>query len=165
MRLVSSILCIALSLFLIKILQTPITSGRLAWKVSGAECRSKPAEILARYLQCYRQCYTAACRERPKTVRLVASLDRARISFTRSPRRLTCGLFFSLGHSTIVIAVTLAVAISISVATKLDPVSSVGGIVGISVSASFLFLLAIINSVILYKILRDRRRAEVYFVL
>lgn len=59
------------------------------------------------------------------------------------------------------IAVTLAVAISISVANKLDPVSSVGGIVGISVSASFLFLLAIINSVILYKILRDRRRAKV----
>jgi high-affinity nickel-transport protein len=60
-----------------------------------------------------------------------------------------------------VIAVTMAVAISISVASKLDPVSSVGGIVGISVSASFLFLLAIINSVILYKILRDRRKAKV----
>ncbi|KAK9895050.1 NicO-domain-containing protein [Cystobasidium minutum MCA 4210] len=91
----------------------------------------------------------------------ISAIDNAtRQLVARGQRPLTCGLFFSLGHSTIVIAVTLAVAISISVANKLDPVSSVGGIVGISVSASFLFLLAIINSVILYKILKDRRKAK-----
>ncbi|CAO1637372.1 unnamed protein product [Sympodiomycopsis kandeliae] len=72
-------------------------------------------------------------------------------------RPTTVGLFFSLGHSTIVVAVTLAVAISVSVAGKLSGVGDVGGIIGQSVSGSFLFLVAVINSVILAKTIRARR--------
>ncbi|KZO96965.1 NicO-domain-containing protein, partial [Calocera viscosa TUFC12733] len=70
---------------------------------------------------------------------------------------VTCGLFFSLGHSTIVIAVNVAIAISTSVFEHLDGVGNVGGIVGTAVSASFLFLLATVNSVILYTTLRRKR--------
>lgn len=54
---------------------------------------------------------------------------------------VTVGLFFSLGHSTIVIAMTLAIIIATSAINKLPNVSSVGGLIGVSVSASFLFLL------------------------
>lgn len=78
----------------------------------------------------------------------------------RYQRPTTVGLFFSLGHSTIVVAVTLAVAISISVAGKLSGVGDVGGIIGQSVSGSFLFLVAVINSVILAKTIRAQRRAK-----
>lgn len=54
---------------------------------------------------------------------------------------VTVGLFFSLGHSTIVIAMTIAIIIATSAIDKVPDVSSIGGVIGVSVSASFLFLL------------------------
>ncbi|KAJ7459939.1 NicO-domain-containing protein [Mycena latifolia] len=73
---------------------------------------------------------------------------------------VTCGLFFSLGHSTIVIAVNIAIAISSSIYNKLDGVGSVGGIVGAAVSGSFLFIVGLANSIILWRIIRQRQRAK-----
>ncbi|KAI0802053.1 high-affinity nickel-transport protein-domain-containing protein [Irpex lacteus] len=73
---------------------------------------------------------------------------------------VTCGLFFSLGHSSIVIAVNIAIAISTSVYEHIDGVGSIGGIVGTAVSGSFLFIIGLANSIILYKVLRRRRKRE-----
>ncbi|KAL1411225.1 hypothetical protein Q8F55_002176 [Vanrija albida] len=73
---------------------------------------------------------------------------------------ITCGLFFSLGHSTIVIAVNVAIAVSVDIYDKLDRVGSVGGIVGTSVSASFLFLVACINTFFLVGAVRYRKRQK-----
>ncbi|CAK5269908.1 unnamed protein product [Mycena citricolor] len=73
---------------------------------------------------------------------------------------ITCGLFFSLGHSTIVIAVNVAIAISTTIYNKLDGIGTIGGIVGSAVSGSFLFIVALANSIILYQILRRRRAAS-----
>lgn len=73
---------------------------------------------------------------------------------------MTCGLFFSLGHSTIVVAVNIAIAISVDIYDKLDKVGSVGGIVGASVSGSFLFLVACVNTYFLIGAVRDRKRAK-----
>lgn len=70
---------------------------------------------------------------------------------------VTCGLFFSLGHSTIVIAVNVAIAISTSVYEHIDGVGNVGGIVGTAVSASFLFIVGLANSIILWRVLSKRR--------
>ncbi|WWC88236.1 uncharacterized protein L201_003142 [Kwoniella dendrophila CBS 6074] len=70
---------------------------------------------------------------------------------------ITCGLFFSLGHSTIVIVVNIAIAISVDIYDKLDKVGSVGGIIGASVSSSFLFLIACINIYFLIIAIRQRR--------
>ncbi|WVQ71527.1 hypothetical protein IAR50_001066 [Cryptococcus sp. DSM 104548] len=70
---------------------------------------------------------------------------------------ITCGLFFSLGHSTIVIVVNIAIAVSVDVYDKLDKVGSVGGIVGASVSASFLFLVACLNIFFLIGAIKQRR--------
>lgn len=69
----------------------------------------------------------------------------------RQRRPVTVGLFFSLGHSTIVFATILAIAISVNVADNLDGFGDVGGIIGASVSGSFLFLIGCINTVILYR--------------
>ncbi|KAI0352650.1 NicO-domain-containing protein [Trametes cingulata] len=71
---------------------------------------------------------------------------------------VTCGLFFSLGHSTIVIVVNVAIAISTDVYEHIDGVGAVGGIVGAAVSASFLFVVGLANSIILVRILRKRHR-------
>lgn len=42
----------------------------------------------------------------------------------------TCGLFFSLGHSTIVVAFIVAIAISSNVYDRVGGFGDVGGIVG-----------------------------------
>ncbi|KAF8158908.1 high-affinity nickel-transport protein-domain-containing protein [Mycena galopus ATCC 62051] len=73
---------------------------------------------------------------------------------------VTCGLFFSLGHSTIVIAVNVAIAISTSIYDRLDGVSTIGGVVGTAVSASFLFIVGFANSIILWRIVKHRRKAK-----
>ncbi|BGP18064.1 hypothetical protein JCM10213_008400 [Rhodosporidiobolus nylandii] len=73
---------------------------------------------------------------------------------------VTVGLFFSLGHSSIVVGMTVAVIITVSAVDKLPDISNVGGVIGVCVSASFLFALAVINSVVLYQSVRlSRRRA------
>ncbi|KAI0333765.1 NicO-domain-containing protein [Cubamyces sp. BRFM 1775] len=76
---------------------------------------------------------------------------------------VTCGLFFSLGHSTIVIVVNVAIAISTDVYNHIDGVGAVGGIVGAAVSASFLFVVGLANSIILFRILRKRHRVSIAF--
>ncbi|KAJ3987938.1 NicO-domain-containing protein [Lentinula detonsa] len=73
---------------------------------------------------------------------------------------VTCGLYFSLGHSTIVIVVNVAIAISSNIANKLNGVGQIGGIIGSAISGSFLFIVALMNSIILFKLIRRRRRAQ-----
>ncbi len=73
------------------------------------------------------------------------------------------GLFFSLGHSTVVVLLTTAVAAgSVLVAGGLQSDSSglkqIGGLIGTSVSALFLFAIAIMNLVILIEIVRTFRK-------
>ncbi|KAL7422215.1 hypothetical protein Q5752_002861 [Cryptotrichosporon argae] len=91
----------------------------------------------------------------------ISAIDNAtRQLVSRGRLPMTCGLFFSLGHSTIVIAVNIAIAISVDIYDKLNRVGSIGGIVGTAVSASFLFLVASINTFFLVQALRERRRAR-----
>ncbi|MCJ1448275.1 MAG: hypothetical protein MMC23_008790 [Stictis urceolatum] len=69
------------------------------------------------------------------------------------------GTWFSLGHSTIVIITSLVVAgTAAAVSKRFDSFSRVGGIIGTSVSASFLLLLGLINLYILYKLVAEMRR-------
>jgi len=74
-------------------------------------------------------------------------------------RPVTVGMFFSLGHSTIVIITSLVVAgTAAAVSSKFDSFSRIGGIVGTSVSAAFLLLLGIMNLYILYKLIVQMRK-------
>ncbi len=78
------------------------------------------------------------------------------------------GFFFSLGHSTIVFALSFVIAIAASAvagSVKDDGSSmhSIGALIGTSVSAFFLYVIAAINLVILMgivKIFREMRRGE-----
>ncbi|KAK8158177.1 high-affinity nickel-transport protein-domain-containing protein [Phyllosticta citribraziliensis] len=75
-------------------------------------------------------------------------------------RPVTVGMFFSLGHSTIVVITSIVVAATASaVSSKFDSFSRVGGIIGTSVSAAFLILLGILNSYVLYKLIKQLRQA------
>ncbi|WDD94201.1 HoxN/HupN/NixA family nickel/cobalt transporter [Burkholderia sp. FERM BP-3421] len=71
---------------------------------------------------------------------------------------LGAGLFFSLGHSTVVILLSVAVALTAaSLATRFDGMKEWGGVIGTSVSAFFLLLLAFANLLILVSVHRTFR--------
>ncbi len=67
------------------------------------------------------------------------------------------GLFFSLGHSTVVILACLLIA---ATAAGLEGAKAIGGTIGTAVSAGFLLLIAGINVAILRGVWRDFRRAR-----
>jgi high-affinity nickel-transport protein len=74
-------------------------------------------------------------------------------------RPVTVGMFFSLGHSTIVIITSITVAATASaVSHRFDSFSRVGGIIGSAVSATFLLVLAALNCYILYKLVVQLRK-------
>ncbi|KAF2027996.1 NicO-domain-containing protein [Setomelanomma holmii] len=74
-------------------------------------------------------------------------------------RPVTVGMFFSLGHSTVVIATSLVVAgTAAAVSSKFDNFERVGGIIGTSVSAAFLLLLGLMNVYILYKLVVQMKK-------
>lgn len=68
-------------------------------------------------------------------------------------RPVAVGFFFSLGHSTIVVALTIAIALAATFIEGSIPVlKNAGGLIGTSVSALFLFLIAAINMLVLWEI-------------
>ncbi|KAF2995996.1 Mitochondrial beta-keto-acyl synthase [Curvularia kusanoi] len=72
---------------------------------------------------------------------------------------VTVGMFFSLGHSTVVIITSLVVAgTAAAVSSKFGSFERIGGIIGTSVSAAFLLLLGIMNIYILYKLIVQMRK-------
>ncbi|WP_414451152.1 HoxN/HupN/NixA family nickel/cobalt transporter [Burkholderia sp. 22PA0099] len=92
----------------------------------------------------------------------IAAIDTVTRKLMQDGKRpFSVGLFFSLGHSTIVIVATLGIAVTaLALRTQFDTFKAVGGTIGTAVSASFLLVLAIINLVILRDIWRRYRRAR-----
>ena len=71
------------------------------------------------------------------------------------------GLFFSLGHSTIVLALSIGIAFAAKQAVKFQHnFAQTGGIIGASVSAFFLYLVGILNLIILVGIIKVWRQAK-----
>lgn len=71
----------------------------------------------------------------------------------------TVGLWFSLGHSTIVVLASLAIAVTAAAMQgRLEAIKGIGGVVGNLVSASFLLAIAAANLVILLGVWRSFRQ-------
>lgn len=76
-------------------------------------------------------------------------------------RPLLVGFFFSLGHSTIVVLLSVAIALTASrVQSHFPAMRRVGGLIGTSVSAFFLLTIAAINLLILRTVVRSFLRAR-----
>jgi high-affinity nickel-transport protein len=74
---------------------------------------------------------------------------------------VSVGFFFSLGHSTIVVALSAAIAFAATVVhTTLPGLESLGGVIGTSISALFLYAIAAINFVVLVEVYRTFRRVR-----
>lgn len=74
---------------------------------------------------------------------------------------VAAGFFFSLGHSSVVIGLSLAIAATTAgLQTHFDEVKAVGVIIGTSISAFFLFAIAAANLVVLASVYRTFRRLK-----
>ncbi len=92
----------------------------------------------------------------------IAAIDNVtRKLMQQGERPVGVGFFFSLGHSTIVFALSAAVAgTSLAFKDHFDALSNWGNIFGTLVSAFFLFAIAIMNLVILLSIIATFRRVK-----
>ncbi len=87
--------------------------------------------------------------------------DTTRLMLAKGKKPMGVGLFFSLGHSTIVLALSIGVAFAAKQAVKFQhDFAQTGGIIGASVSAFFLYLVGILNLVILVGIIKVWRQAK-----
>lgn len=87
--------------------------------------------------------------------------DTTRLMLAKGKSPLALGLFFSLGHSTIVLALSIGVAFAAKQAVKFQKdFAETGGIIGASVSTLFLYLVGILNLVILVGIIKVWRQAK-----
>jgi high-affinity nickel-transport protein len=76
-------------------------------------------------------------------------------------RPVAVGFFFSLGHSTIVVALTAAIAVAAAfVKESIPTLQNAGGLIGTSVSAFFLLLIAFINMLVLWEIFQTFRKVK-----
>jgi nickel/cobalt transporter (NiCoT) family protein len=76
-------------------------------------------------------------------------------------RPLAVGLFFSLGHASVVVLATVAIiALTASVQKTFAPLRDAGSLVGSAVSATFLLAIALVNAVILRDLWREFRRVR-----
>ena len=96
----------------------------------------------------------------------IAAIDNSTRKLMQDGQRpVGVGLFFSLGHSTIVVALTVLVAISAGIISAIPSLQQVGGLIGTAVSGTFLLVIGAINLVVLvdiYKMFREVRTGGSY---
>jgi nickel/cobalt transporter (NiCoT) family protein len=92
----------------------------------------------------------------------IAAIDNVTRKLMQEGKRpVAVGFFFALGHSTVVVVASLAVALTANaLSAKLVSYREIGGIVGTSASALFLFIIAIANLIVLRGVYRAFRVAE-----
>jgi high-affinity nickel-transport protein len=92
---------------------------------------------------------------------IVAIDDTTRIMLAKGKKPLGVGLFFSLGHSTVVLALSVGIALFAAKATVFkDAFASTGGTIGTSVSGFFLYLVGILNLVIMVGVIKAWKQAK-----
>jgi len=90
----------------------------------------------------------------------IAAIDNTTRKLMQDGQRpVAVGLFFSLGHSTVVFFLSVFIAVSAAYVKKnLPQMQSIGGVVGTSVSGTFLIVIAAINFIVLLDIYRTWRK-------
>ncbi len=93
----------------------------------------------------------------------IAAIDNVTRKLMQEGKRpVAVGLFFSLGHSTVVTGLSIAIAVTTAaLQSHFDTFKSVGSVIGTLVSALFLFIIATANIVVLvsaYRVFRTVKR-------
>ena len=121
----------------------------VAWGLALAVSASYPILLPTAFLA-----YTFGLRHAVDADHIAAIDNTTRKLMQDGQRPVGVGLFFSLGHSTIVVALSLLIALSAGVISDIPTFREIGSLIGTSVSALFLLLIGIINLVVLIDIYR-----------
>jgi len=92
----------------------------------------------------------------------IAAIDNVTRKLMQEGKRpIAAGFFFSIGHSTVVMAMSVAIAVAAAtVQSRFDAFKAAGAIVGTCVSAFFLFAIAAANIVIFVSVYRTFRAVK-----
>lgn len=92
----------------------------------------------------------------------ISAIDNVTRKLLNNNQHPVCvGLFFSLGHSTVVFITSIIVAATANaVASNIDDFSQIGGLIGTSVSIAFLTLIAILNLICMIGVIKTMRRVK-----
>jgi high-affinity nickel-transport protein len=92
----------------------------------------------------------------------IAAIDNVTRKLMQEGKKpLTVGLFFSLGHSTVVVVASIGVAATAAAfSDRLESFHAVGGVIGTSVSSLFLLLIGAINLVLLVNVYKTFQRVK-----
>ena len=134
------------------VIGTLITLNAIVWLVSGLiYARLVPQGVALLIVS-----YALGLRHALDADHIAAIDNVTRRLVQNGQKPVTVGLFFSLGHSTIVIIATMLVAaLSTTIKSKFDRYSNVSSVIGPSISSGFLFLIGTINGVSAYLIVKD----------
>ena len=86
----------------------------------------------------------------------IAAIDNVTRKLMQDGKKpISVGFFFSLGHSTIVVLLSIAIALTAgNIQQNMPQFKEVGGLIGTSVSALFLLFIAALNMVILWDVFK-----------
>jgi high-affinity nickel-transport protein len=133
-----------------------LAATAIAWTLAFAAFASRPLLLGTALLA-----YTFGLRHAVDADHISAIDNVTRKLMQEGKRPLGVGLFFSLGHSTIVVGLTIAIAFAATaVKTNLPALEGVGGIIGTAVSALFLFAIATLNALVLIDVYGTFRRVQ-----
>lgn len=92
----------------------------------------------------------------------IAAIDNVTRKLMQEKKRpVAVGFFFSLGHSSVVVLASIGVAFAASMMqARFEGFKAIGGVIGTSVSASFLLVIALMNLVILHAIYKAWRHVR-----
>jgi high-affinity nickel-transport protein len=95
----------------------------------------------------------------------IAAIDNTTRKLMQEGKRpCTVGMWFSLGHSTVVVVLIIGLIVATrAVATNIPALQSAGAVIGTLVSGSFLWIIGFINAVIvigIYKIFRTLKQGK-----
>jgi nickel/cobalt transporter (NiCoT) family protein len=133
-----------------------IGANVLAWVWALIAFRHYPVLVGTAFLA-----YTFGLRHAVDADHIAAIDNVTRKLMQEGKRPLTVGLFFSLGHSTVVVLASVGVALAAgALEGRLDSFKMVGSVIGTVVSALFLFLVAAANLLILLSVYRTFRHVR-----
>ena len=135
---------------LIAIYAVLIGGNILIWLWALAVLHSQPLMLGTAFLA-----YTFGLRHAVDADHIAAIDNVTRKLMQQGQRPVGVGFFFSLGHSAIVVLMSVGVAFAAAALTsRFNSMKAVGGVISTSVSALFLFAIAIFNIIVLMSIYR-----------
>ena len=128
----------------------------LVWLWALVVLHSKPALIGTALLA-----YSFGLRHAVDADHIAAIDNVTRKLMQRGQRPVGVGLWFALGHSTVVLALSVAIALAtLEIQGRFNSLTALSGIVGTIASAAFLFAIAAFNIVVLVSITRAFRAVK-----